>query len=387
MISSKALRLLLFIYVGSFWAASPVSACRYNVRETGFVDLGIEPYYLFVFVDEGTDPSVVSDLERIALSVLKDSNIEFEIVNLSRQKDHPAAKCVDKLKIVTFPSAVLVSPDGQLLPVSVTRAGQPLTLSLPAALQGVLISPKRQEILGQVRKAYAAVLLIEGPNVAENKKAKQAAAAAVRLVSEQMDFMPKSIAHPPVVVTVLWRSLATEEILLWSLGLGVEDVNKPHAVIVYGRARWMGPLFKGEQVTEQNLASVLSVSGADCECGFDHRWLQGTMLPANWDGKLQAQAAESLGFDPENPMIKSEIAWIVRRGYGSYPATPLAYQGLFADSQEPNEPREGEPVRAVNDVARVSAGTQPPAQQRPDLAESERPWLKSLYLVVGLTVR
>ena len=48
---------------------------------------------------------------------------------------------------------------------------------------------------------------------------------------------------------------------------------------------------KGEEITEPNLTGILSIIGADCECGLDVSWTQGTPLPIRWDEKLHAQAA------------------------------------------------------------------------------------------------
>ena len=64
------------------------------------------------------------------------------------------------------------------------------------------------------------------------------------------------------------------------------------------------------------------------------------MLPARWDEKRQAQIAENLGFDPENPMIKSEMSWIIGRGYSSYPRTPFGYQELVIEPESPNDVNE-----------------------------------------------
>jgi hypothetical protein len=236
--------------------------------------------------------------------------------------------------------------------------------------------------------------------------------------------MPKPIAHPPVLVEVDSESLSREKVLLWSLGLEPNDIDQPHAAVLYGRGRWIGPMFVGEQITEDNLAAVLFVIGADCECGFDHRWLQGTMLPAQWDEKLQAQAVESLGFDPENPMIKAEISWIVRRGYPVYPSVPLGYQELVVES-EPNDqvqqatalpdqnaplPVQGTAAPDQNTVAPTLATDQPPPEKSALTEDSgshgapspvvrgpsderrattdgfQPPWQKPLYFVALLAI-
>jgi hypothetical protein len=341
----------------------PALACRYNVRETGFVDLGAEPYVLCVYVDGNTPADIKTGLRQISDELLAESNVIVRMIDTDRQKDHPAMKHFDA-NDASSPSAVLISPDGQILRVSITQpglpaptmAGEPFEKTFRAALNRIVSSPKRLELLLKVSRAYGVVLLIEGPDAAQNEEAKQAALAAIEQVKSQMEFLPKPITHPPELVVMDSNSLADERILLWSIGLEPKDVNEPHAIIIYGRARWVGPLFKGKQITEDDLASVLFVIGADCECGFDYRWLQGTMLPAKWDQKTHERAVESLGFDPESPMIKMEIGSIIGRGMGgySYPGTPAAagfgaygYQELIiepeADVQNPQAPPADEP--------------------------------------------
>ena len=400
------------ILVGLF--AYPALACRYNVCETGFVDLGIEPYYLFGFVSKDTSAEAASDFEQISSAALMDTNIEFEIINVDQQQDHPATQYLTLWKIQSFPAAVLVSPDGQSCAVSVREPNRPFKETLWSAFDDILQSPKRKEILQQVSKTYGVVLLMEGPDAEQNQKAKKAAQSAIEQIASQMDYLPKPIAHPPVLVEMDSTSLSSEAILLWSLGLEAADVNEPLAAVLYGRARWIGPLFCGQQITEDNLASVLFIIGADCECGFDHRWLQGTMLPAKWDENLQARAAESLGFDPENPMIKSEIAWIVRRGYPAYSSMPPAYQEVVVESQpaspaEPNEAAQAisspapdadaiQPVQEVHEEAALAENAEAAEQKvaladdrprvavrpSPALAESQAPWRRSLYFIATL---
>jgi hypothetical protein len=370
-------------------------ACRYNVREVGFVDLGIERYHLYGYVDKNTPAEITSSFEQISYAALLESNIEAEIIDVNQQKDHPAIKYLDSLQLAalaaaqiqTFPSAVLVSPDGQTLSVPLNSTRQPFEQTLRLGLDDILSSPKRREILQQVAKAYGVVLLIESADGEQNKKAKEAARGAIKLVAGQMQYLPKPIAHPPVLIEVSQASLSQEKVLLWSLGLDKDKLDQPHAAVLYGRGRWVGPMFKGEQITQDNLTAVLFVIGEDCECGFDHRWLQGTMLPARWDENLLSSAAESLGFDPESPMIKAEISWIVGRGFSSYPDVPLGYQELVVESQPEGGDGAGHPQAAIEDA------TQPGlqwAQEKPGpgttgVPAKHRPsW--GVALVAGLTV-
>lgn len=378
--------LVLAVCLWSFLQISPALACRYNVLETGFVDLGIEPYYLFCYINKDTADDIVSDLQPTLESALVDTNIRAEIINIDEQDNHPALKYLESRSTASFPAAVLASPDGQVLPVTITEPDRPLKETLLASLDRILSSPKRDEICRKAAETYGVVLIIEGPDAQENNTAKQAASSVIKLIAEQMDMMPKPITKPPVVVTMSTQSLSSEKILLWSLDdLKAEDVNKPHAAVLYGRARWIGPLFKGEEISEDNLANVLFVIGADCECGYDYRWLQGTMLPAKWEQDLQALAAESLGFDPENPMIKMEIASIVRRGYPYYPGVPFGYQEVVVESESVQHIERASPNEAMivsppspNMVARTVEPAFP--------EDGYSPFRTAVFVLVGLGI-
>ena len=363
----------------------PAFACRFTVRETGFVDLGIDPYLLYCYVNQDTPADTVSAFKEVLSADLVDTNIRAEIIDADGQKEHPAAKFLDEWQIQSFPAAVLVSPDGQSIQIPVTQSGQPFKDTLSSAVDHILSSAKRKEILQQAAKNYGVVLLIEGPDAQANSDANNIIAAAIEGVSSQLEWMPKPVNEPPVSATLDSESLTQEKLLLWSLDLDVEDINQPHAAIFYGRGRWIGPMFKGEGITENDLASVLFVIGGDCECGLDRRWLQGTMLPARWDQELQALAAESLGFDPENPMIKSEISWIMGRGLYAYPPAPIGYQELVIEPESPNDTLQIRPAQDHNVNLPVPLAPNPVATE-PTLGQAEPAFQKPLYLIAVLAI-
>ncbi len=346
---------------------SVAPACRYNVRETGFVDLGIEPYRLCLLVDANTPAETAETFLTVAQKTLAETNIRPEIVHIPDQNDHPVVKYARILKIDTYPTAVLVSCDHALLPpekaalvIPIAAPGKPLAETVAAALNRLAASPKREEIIRSVALNYAAVLLFEGPDPNENATARSAAQAACDAIAEQMDFLPKPIANPPALVVVDHNSLDAERILLWSMTLssGPADVNRPHAAVLYGRARWIGPLFDGPDITAAHLTRILFVVGNDCECGLDYRWLQGTMLPVRWAARTRELVARTLGFDPENPMIQMEMARILGRGGASYPSTPFGYQELEIEMEPPDA---GLSAADINDVDHATQDANTPA--------------------------
>jgi len=341
----------------------PARGCRYNVREIGFIDVGIEPYRLFVYVPQAVGTREIGDLKDALDAVSFDTNIRCEPVPAGVDANHPASCFLSTHRIDSYPAAVMVSPDGPSWRLPVPADAPSLAETVCLSLEVALDSPTRRQILEKAADNYAVVLLIEGPQPARNAAAREAISDAISYVGEQLGFLPKAIAKGPEMVVLDRSSLTREGILLWTLGLAPEDVNEPCAAVFYGRGRWIGPLFKGELLTDANLLRVLSIIGADCECGLDHRWLQGTMLPARWDQSLQERVAASLGFDPESPLVKMEMVSIVRRGMGGSSAggVPFGYREIEVGGTSPDSTTEPDHAPPVNEP--VMASPRPTAVQ------------------------
>ncbi|MHC4737408.1 MAG: hypothetical protein ACYS9Y_00740 [Planctomycetota bacterium] len=379
-------KLAVLICVWFCFQVHAAEACKYNVRDTGFVDLGTEPYYLYGYVREDTPVEVLTNFKDISYAVFMDTNVKVEMVNVDEQKGHPAIKYIDLKQIESFPTAVVVSPDGQLLSVEVTKADQPFKRSLLTALEDIVSSVKRDEIIRQVSEVYAAVLLFEGPDEEENKDAREAALEGIDAITRQMKLLPKAIAEPPVLVEVSRGAFSAEKVLLWSLGLEAEDVNEPYAAVIYGRARWIGPLMRGEQISANIIANILYVIGADCECGLDRSLMQGTMLPARWGEEIRAKVAKGLGFDPENPMIKMEINRILRMGASSYPGVPFGYQELVVDFDGDSNSDTNEPEIDADEIATSESSAVEPLQEPLVSEEAEGGLQKPFYIILGLGI-
>lgn len=347
------------------------SACKYNIRDVGFADLGDQRYHFYTYINDQTSEDFTSALKRACEVILAESNVNIEIINIDRQKDHPATKHLGCLSAKSFPAAVLVSPDDRPLPISIVAPDK----SVEQVLMSIAWSPKRREIIEQTSKTYGVVLLIESDDPEKNKTAQDTIKKAINLISKQMAFLPKSIAEPPVMV-VLGHQLHTEEkILLWSLGLEPEKINAPYAAILYGRAKQIGPVLENDKITEDILANILFLIGQDCECDLDPRWMQGLMLPVRWDSAIQQRVAKSLGFDPESPMIKMEMARILRRG-SAFPSVPIGYQQ-----------RESDPNSKTQNSYYVQGIPLPdPIVDPPTPAKADPTLRKSLYTIAALAV-
>lgn len=345
--SSTPILLLLLFAISNFWPQSCL-ACRYNVRETGFVDLGVERYLLFCYAGRNTPIDSLSAIEEVARAALRDSPITLQMVPADVQQDHPALKYRKGTRNTWAPGFVLVSPDERSRPVPVQGWGDSFRPALQKAFRQITSSRFRETLVQHVARHYAVVLLLEGPNAAANAKAREAAKAAIEKINRQMKFMPKPVASGPVLLTLEPASFSEERILLWSLGLEDGILAEPCAAVLYGRVRQIGPLLKGDDITPEALHNILSVIGADCECGLDPRVIRGIGLPVRWNKQIRAYVAADLGFDPDNPMVMTEVAQIMKMRATLYPWTTRQAASTAADDL---------PVPFVEDTKRSGSRT------------------------------
>ena len=296
----------IVIFFTALTVLTPVAeACRYSVRDVGFADLGNERYTLRCFVDDLENGGSAAPLGQAARTLLSDSNVAFELAKRDSGEQRLA----------------LVSPDGKRThtiawPSAEAKAGEPEW----GLIQSIIASPTRDALLEKLIPAYAVILLVDGTDAAQTKRAQTAAAGAIEAITKLMPKMPKPVEHPPVVVRLPVDRMKEETILLWSLGMDSRPTPEPQAVVLMGRGRRVGDTMRGGLITRTALQEALAVVGQDCECGLDRVWMQGERFPLAW-GQSEKQAAfAELGFDPENPKVKAEISRIIARGPNSRPS-------------------------------------------------------------------
>jgi hypothetical protein len=293
--------------------------CRYNVRETGFVDAGVQPFIVVCLVDERTPRSFGERFLREAEAVLKESNITFELVDVDQQPDHPALSYVGDLSQQLLPQLILVSPERSLSSDPVELGDDQSPERLIGELDEIVSSPFREELVKLMAKHYGVVLLVEGSNDVQNQLRREAVQKTLNRIKRQMKFMPKPISHGPELITLGPDDQPAEKLLLWSLGINEIPSSEPYAAVLYGKARWLGPLLRNTEIEEEKLTQLLSIIGADCECGLDPRLMRGRPFPVKWDRKVHSKVVEDLGFDPENPMVRIEVSQIMRMRASLYP--------------------------------------------------------------------
>ena len=296
--------------------ASGVFACRYNVRDVGFVDLGGTPYAVYCFVNESTPQEFVEAFQEVTAAGLMDSNVVPVLVNVDTNKTHPAIRYLEKFNVRSYPTLLIVSGEGRPMPPIIFDGAADPKAKLWSLVDDLLKSQKRVEILDKLVKTFAVVVVVEGPNDDENKTARGNAEQAIKHIASQMNLMPKLVSKPPELVVVDHASVEKEKTLLWAICIDTNesDITKPFAAVMYGRGRVMGDVLEYDRANKDTLVGLLSIVGADCECGLDRKWMQGNMIPLVWDDDIQRMAAKNLGFDPENPTVKMEISLILKKG-------------------------------------------------------------------------
>ncbi|MBC8327047.1 MAG: hypothetical protein H8E27_15625 [Verrucomicrobia subdivision 3 bacterium] len=292
--------------------AFDVLACRFNVRDVGFVDLGSEKYQLFIFVPDTTPASEMDSLKSIAYATYLDSNVKAEVLAATVAAKGAASKFLPPdLKQA---QAVLVSADGkQALPISLTAEGKPLSVTAWDGLESVFDSKRRNAVVSKIYEHYGVILIVEGKDGDENARIRKMADTVVATITSQMDKLEKEIREPPVVEVISAKELASEKAFMWSLGIDA-IAETPQVAVLYGRGRIIGPVLRDAQLDERALTAIVNTIGLNCECGLDRKWMQGTMIPQKWDEDVQKQFANHLGFDPESPAIRIEMSQILSKG-------------------------------------------------------------------------
>ena len=311
----------LIIETGCLLLLASVSeglGCRYNVRETGFVDLNERPYVLVCYTDESTPEAFERGFLRAADEALAQSTVTYELVETDLQNDHPALEYLEGREEVRFPYVQIISPQGTTIPAGLISEGG-MGIPEPEMIGRVVQTPVRDRITSLLAKCYGVVLLVEGVDAAENREARRVAKEAITQLESLLDLMPKPVRRGPVLQTLDASRFHEERVLLWALGLEPVQSVSPSVVVIYGKGRWLGPKLTGQEIQIDRLLGLLSVIGADCECGLDPGILRGKALPIVWGPELQSLVAGELGFDPENPLVKIEVGQIMRLRTSLYP--------------------------------------------------------------------
>ncbi len=281
--------ILVLLLVMSF---STTKACRYTIREIGFSTLSKVTYILYR-IDENS-----SFIPKQQIDQLTNSNVKVFGLNL---KDDPSSRIIKfaKEQDLSYPVYVLAAPDGRMLALSGNNIES-----------ATILSPVRQQLIDDLPKGYAAVILVEGTNTNENNLAKEKVLKACDRVENIMPHMPKQVANGPRMIVVSNDQFQEEKVMLWSFGID-KIPDHPIAFVVYGKGRIMGDSINYADIQKDKVYKLLSIIGADCECGLDRKWMLGYQMPLDWPTKTRQSLSDILGFDVDNPMVLTEMSRIL----------------------------------------------------------------------------
>ena len=302
--------LLIVAFVGV------VFACKYSVRDVGFVDLSEDQYGLYLFLSAQAPEGMSRDARTIATATFLESNLSLQVAHLGLDPEHASLWMAEAIGINSYPAALLRSPDGRSLKIPLPGASTKAVTEddLWNLMEATVTSPKREWLLGKLLDAFSVVVLLESTDTEQNDAAHEAIEGAIDSIKELMPRMPKPVDTPPTVLTIPSGERSQESIMLWSLGFDLDLTDEPQVAILIGRGRRLGPPLQGGLITRTKLQQMMALIGQDCECDLDRSWMQGPMVPLRWDSDQQQLAYKKLAFDPENPLVKAEISRILARG-------------------------------------------------------------------------
>ncbi len=348
-----------------FALAGPATACRYNVREIGFVDAASPPFRLVVFVHGEEQADWLPEFNHTAGGVLTKSNITTEICDETQATNAPELPLRAQLG-PRLPGAMLLAPGrANGWPVFLHFRGD----ELKRKLETLVISDARRQISAAVVESYGAVLLLRSTDESANQNAKTIAHSAITATKASLADLPKRIAEGPRLVEID-PSLPDEQVLAWSLGVDGKDLAAPVLAVVYGHGRLAGSPLQGANLTETKLLEQLSVVGADCECTMDHGWMTAGALPFRLEEKAEQSLRGHLGFDPGAPSVRAEISQI------------LALQSQAAAN--PGAPKLGGYREVPLEIIATEPAAESPPVRPPDFP-SRFSWPLVSALVIAIT--
>ncbi|MBN2329909.1 MAG: hypothetical protein JXR73_22405 [Candidatus Omnitrophica bacterium] len=289
---------------------APAWACRYNVRDVGFVHFGSNPYTLYGYIDGSVSEERRTAVQQIPFAALLESNIDWELIDLDQDGEHPALRYLESKSLQSEPALILVNEDEEALPIPIQQGEESFRDNLWETLDDVVTSGMREKIVRDAIRTYGVIVMIDGQDEAENQRVHQIVQEVIGRVAENMSALPKEIDSPPVMHRITLNDFADEKVLLWSIKADAGG-REPQVAVVYGRARRIGQVLTGRQITGKSLIGVVSMIGLSCECGLDRNWMMGVMIPFRWTSEHSEEMARQLEFDPDNPLVKTEISQIL----------------------------------------------------------------------------
>lgn len=314
----RKLAVIAWLFVGwGLSAMQPATACRYNVRDTGFVDLGVSNYEFSWSGPVSTPENLLSEpgAEKLKPSdslreALRDTNLLFA-QNMANQETPSGTNQLPASETNPAVQLTITAPDGRELSLPC-----PADVDSPAMVAKLVDSPLQRKLIDRTLNCHSIVLLVEGVDEAENEAVRDLIEQTLEETQKASEFWPKPIDHPLEIVSLSQSEKNEERLLLWCLEVDAE-ASDPQVVVLFGRGRKLGTTLTLDEVREDKLFQLLNIVSMDCECEYDVSPLVGPMIPHRWTTEHETEVARLLDFDPGNPLVQSEVRHILTRGPGN----------------------------------------------------------------------
>lgn len=271
-------------------------ACQYTVRDIGFVNLRGPEYTLVVRAPRELEGKLGD------WSYLSDTNLRL----LNEWSSVEEANEVQQCRVF------LRGTQGSELEIGQFEAE--FSSVADRVYERLFETPAMRELRQRALTSFAQLIILESNDSGENERVRMAVSEAIKAIKRIEPMLPRPLARPVVVQTLPHESLASEPLLTWSLG-GVANTDQATRVaVMYGRGKLAGQVLAGNQISLRGLLGQLALIGESCECETDRSWSEELVLPMHWPAEFRSQAAATLGFDPDSPLVQAEISRIISRG-------------------------------------------------------------------------
>lgn len=303
--------------------------CRYTVRDVGFVVLDEQDY---------------------TLKLPSDADERLRHFCRALYLDAPLGLQMDEVQEATLKDA-----QGRELRLVDWPAGATAMANVLDSVSAVLHSSARSRLLKIILDAHGIVVFVEGSDTAANARVLKLCSDAIERSEPILADLPKRSKVGPMLLRISGEERGSERVFLFSMGFDEDaiDGGDPLVAVLFGRGSLMGEPLAGPLITRTAILESLSLVGQDCECDLDRSVMQGRRALLNWDDETRQRAQESLGFDPDNPLVRAEVSRILSRGRttGRRDDSTWGYSETDIPPAPEPEAKEDEPVSMHDQAA------------------------------------